>query len=284
MDLETSRDRSQEEKKAPFIDPETNKVPETFNIAEQLEYKLLRRGVWAEHLANGQELPVGGSMFTDELTTKLKLDFQSFESAMEKFTETAIKEGFEVHKAGFIDWLNKIGTKIDPYLFFVCMQVQGKMQQLLEVKPDEPDRDLDRTFMFSGNKTPLLSEMKGKTMCAEKAAMGQYLFQRAGLKSAYMSGIAMNDAKDTNEYPENHSFLVIMNPNDQGDNFIFDIARPRSQNNLPRVLKPEVPFTYDLLKDRKELLVKAKEVLQGGELYFGVGDTAAGKQTTLELE
>ncbi|OGC82166.1 MAG: hypothetical protein A2V81_01550 [Candidatus Abawacabacteria bacterium RBG_16_42_10] len=287
MDLETGRDHSQKERKHPLSSPMNDKVPESLNIAEQLENKPLRRGVWAEHLANNHELPVGGSLFTDELTIKLKLDFQSFESALEKFTEAAIKERFEAQKADVIDWLNKVGTKIDPYLFFVCHYVQAKMQQLLEVKADALDHNpadlgfMWRESMYTKSQSQLLSETKGKTMCTERSAMGQYLFQRLGMKSAYMGGITMNDAKDTDEFPEAHSFLVIEDPSNQGENYIFDIARPRSQNNLPRVLKPEVPFTYDLLKDRKELLVKAKEVLRGGELYFGVGDTAAGRQTTL---
>jgi hypothetical protein len=47
--------------------------------------------------------------------------------------------------------------------------------------------------------------------------------------------------------------------------------RPRSGNNLPRVLETDVPFNYELFGQTQNLLVGATEVLQGGRLYFGVG-------------
>ena len=47
---------------------------------------------------------------------------------------------------------------------------------------------------------------------------------------------------------------------------------------MPRVLETDVPFNYDLLKDKEELLVGATEVLQGGRLWFGVGEPVAGGQ------
>lgn len=92
----------------------------------------------------------------------------------------------------------------------------------------------------------------------------------------------MQDIKDTDEFPESHSFIVLKHPTKPESTLIFDIARPRSQHNVPRVLETDVPFTYELLQDKEELLVGATEVLQGERLWFGVGDPVAGQHKTIE--
>ena len=51
---------------------------------------------------------------------------------------------------------------------------------------------------------------------------------------------------------------------------------------MPRILETDVPYNYDLLKDKEELLVGATEVLQGGRLWFGVGEPVAGQHKTIE--
>lgn len=246
------------------------------------ETKSLHRGVWAEHLKNNQELPVGGSMFSKELTIKVKLDFEHFADQLDKFTEENVRALYEQSKAAVSDWLSKVGSDVDPYLFYVAQQVMQKMQKLLEVDPQQPNQGFARKQKYNELKTPLLSELKGKTMCAEQAALGQFLLQRAGFESAYVGGVAMQDAKDQEEWPEEHSFLVVKNPNKPEETFIFDIARPRSQQNIARVLKPAVPFNYDLLTGKSELLVQAKEVLQGGALWFGVGEPVCGEHDMIE--
>ena len=156
------------------------------------------------------------------------------------------------------------------------------MQILLEASPQQPDKPLERQQKYAEDRVPALSELKGMTRCAERAAMGQYLLQRAGLESAYVGGITMNDAKNGEEWPEDHSYIVVKNPSNHEETFIFDIARPHSQQNLARVLKSAVPITYELLQGKKELLVKAADVLQGGELYFGVGAPVAGQHGFIE--
>lgn len=254
--------------------PEVKQVPETM--------KSIYRGIWAERLNFGQELPLGGSLFSTELTTKVELDFDAFENQLGSFTEENIKTLYEQNKDHVIDWLNKVGSKIDPYTYFLCYQAQQKMHQLLDTDPKEQPDSFGRWQMYSDGKTPKLSEMKGKIECAERAALGQYLLQRAGAESAYVSGITMQDVKDTDEFPEDHSFIVLKHPAKPESTLIFDIARPRSQHNVPRVLETDVPFNYDLLKDKDELLVGATEVLQGGRLWFGVGEPAAGHHEMVE--
>src|SRR5258705_13288417 len=97
------------------------------------DLKLLYRGVWAKNLVNNQELPVGGSMFSNELTLKLKLDFDNFAEQIKNFNKESIDALYEGKKEALIDWLKKVESDVDPYLFFVATQVQGTMQKLLEV-------------------------------------------------------------------------------------------------------------------------------------------------------
>ena len=243
----------------------------------------IHRGIWADRLDNAQELPLGGSLFSNELTLKLELDFSAFDEQFGSFTEENIKKAYEHSKDSIRDWLEKIGSDIDPYTYFVCWQVQQRMHKLLEVDQNASavKISIERKKMYGQQKPPKISELKGKTECGERAAMGQYLLQRIGVESAYVSGITMQDVKDIDEYPENHSFIVLKHPTKTDSTLIFDIARLRSQQ-VPRVLETDIPFTYELLKEKDELLVGATEVLQGGRLWFGVGEPVAGQHKTIE--
>lgn len=238
-------------------------------------FKPLHRGVWADKLTPGQELPMGGSLFSNDLTLKLKLDFNAFEQQIDKFNEQNIKLVWEKSKDNVLEWLNQIGSNIDPYTYFVCYQVQKKMQTLLKVNYDS--KDFVRKEIYS-KEPPMLSELKGTTACGEQAALSQFLMQRSGLESSYVSGITMNNALDEDEFPEEHSFLSLPHPVKADKGLIFDVARPLTANHdIPRVIETAVPFTYDLLKNKEDFLVEGKDVLQGEKLYFGVGAPVAGK-------
>jgi hypothetical protein len=267
--METFRPKHQEQ-----IAESTQEVQESM--------REIYRGIWAKRLADGQELPLGGSLFSKELTTKLELGLVAFDEQLGGFTEENIREVYEQSKESVKDWLEKIGSNMDPYTYFLCYNVQQKMHKLLEVDPNASTNSFERQKMYWSQKPPKLSELKGKTECAERAALGQYLLQKAGAESAYVSGITMQNIKDTDEFPEDHSFIVLKHPTKSESSLIFDIARPRSQHNIPRVLEADIPFNYDLLKDKEELLVGATEVLQGGRLWFGVGEPVAGQHETVE--
>lgn len=256
---------------------ESNLNPEPVT---QPEMQLIHRGVWASHLANGQELPLGGSIFSNELTTKLKLDFEAFDEQTTNFTETNVKDAYEKNRDKVVEWLDKVGSDVDPYTYFVCFQIQQKMEKLLEVDPEKPTNSFERQQIYAKDESPKLSELKGKSECGERAALGQYLLQKVGIDSTYMSGITMQDAKDDEEFPADHSFIVLKNPAKLESTLIFDIARPRSSSNVPRILETDVAMTLDLLRDKDDLLVGATEVLQGGRLWFGVGEPVAGRHET----
>jgi len=265
---------------SPYQEPVSESAQEEQESVEAM--REIHRGIWAKQLSDGQELPLGGSLFSKVLTTKLELDLAAFDEQLGNFTEENIRKVYEQSKDSVKYWLEKVGSDMDPYTYFLCYQVQQKMHKLLEVDPNAPTNSFERQKMYWGQKPPKLSELKGKTECGERAALGQYLLQRAGAESAYVSGITMQDVKDTDEFPEDHSFIVLQNPIKPESTLIFDIARPRSQHNVPRVLETDVPFSYDLLKDKEELLVGATEVLQGERLWFGVGEPVAGQHETIE--
>ena len=106
-------------------------------------------------------------------------------------------------------------------------------------------------------------------MCAELAALGQHLLQnvlRNGYSSSYMSGVE----GETSSANGDHSFIVIRAPD--LTTYIFDIARPISDQNMPRILRTDVPFTHELFRETNNLLIGATEVLRGGRLYFGLGN------------
>ncbi len=244
--------------------------------------KSLYRGIWAENLVNNEELPVGGSMFSNELTTKLKLDFDAFDEETKGFAKENFRLFFEKDKVEIEEWIEKAGLKVDPFLFFSCNQVQRRVSLLLEA-PKEEGLHENRDQIYSRENVAKLSDLKGKSSCAERAALGQYLFQKIGIDSAYMSGIIMEDAHSQDEYPDNHSFLIVMNPNNKEETFVFDIARPKSQHNLPRILKTDVLIIPELFEGERDLLVRTEDIYQSNYyLYFGIGDNVAGKHKVVE--
>jgi len=252
------------------------------NNTESENFKLIHRGIWAERLEDGQKLPIGGFLFSNDLTAKLELDFNSFETS--RFTEENIRKAYEKSKGPIADWLEKCGSDVDPYIYFVCFNVQKKVDELLKTDI-QGDISMDRRIAFQEDRTPKLSELVGKTECAERAALGQCLLQKIGLKSIYMSGVAMGDAKDPDEYATPHSFIVIEQADKPGETLIFDIARPHQGNNnekIARVLKTAVPLTHDLFKEENELLIAADDVLQKDKLWFGVGEPVNGWHKTIE--
>lgn len=254
-----------------------------FTSHESVEHKNeslqpLFRGIWSNKLENNIELPVGGSIFNDEVTTKLLLDFDHFDAHLKNVSKEEIDRLYEENKQRVITWLEQVGSTVDPYTYFVCFQVQQLVHRLLEVPTETQTNTRDRADIYRDNKSPTLSSLKGKTACAERAAFGQYLLQKAGVDSAYMGGIAMQDIFDEEEFPEDHSFLVLKHPTNSESALIFDIARPRSGTTMPRILETDSAFTYDTLKGKRDCLIGATEVLQGGRLWFGVGQPVAKKR------
>lgn len=247
--------------------------------------KPLLNGVWADKLSNGQDLVVGGSFIDRNAQIMLNLDFDTFDANLTSITSENLRSKFDQNKSNIEEWLKTVeqstGRKIvvDAYLFYCLQQIQGVVLSLLDHDPQNPSSGFERNLAYQEPK-PKLSELKGKSHCAEIAALGQYILQKAGINSAYVGGVAMNNPYDQDEYAEAHSFIVIKDDNGKGQ-YIFDIARP-GQHNLPTLLNPKVGFDYDLIKGEKEKLIEAEEILLGEKRYFGVGEQVAGRHNVLK--
>ena len=228
----------------------------------------LYRGMWADRLEDGQVIPVGGSIFSDALSTMLELDFSSFDARLSSYRgPEPMSQGYRASEAAVKEWLEEVGANVDSYLFFVATNVQQSVQALLEAVPSVPTDSLERRARYADDRARL-SDLRGASQCAEQSALGQYLLQNVledGYSSAYVGGITSVPPNDTGD----HAWIVVTDP--RNEQVIFDIARPISTQNLPRILKPDVPFTYDQLANEKNLLIGATEVLRGGRLHFGVG-------------
>lgn len=160
-------------------------------------------------------------------------------------------------------------------MFFATKAVQNKVQSVFSLSSNNLSGTEAREMKFSGGKVQRLSEMVGMAMCAEQAALGQFLLQGClieGFSSSYMGGVYSGSIKGgfTPDGLNPHSFIVLCDPQD--NTYIFDIARPHSGTNLPRLLAPVVPFKLDLFEETDDLLVEAIEVLRRKKLHYGVGN------------
>lgn len=239
----------------------------------------LYRGVWADKLDAGQMLPVGGSIFSKEMTTFLELDFDAFEKDLSTLNPQRLQEVLELTgKDSIVEYLDKLKSDIDPLLFFACLQAQKKMAGILKTTDAEPGNSFERMKKYGGETAPKLSELIGKTECAERAAMGQYVLQKIGIQSSYMSGIVMNNPEDNEECPESHSFLVVKDGNQK--QYVFDIARPHN-NEIPRIYSLKQEINEETFKNQEDLLIEGDDIFTHAKLWLGVGDPAAGHHSKM---
>ncbi len=241
------------------------------------EYKKLYRGIWADKLENGDELPVGGSIFSTELTSRLRLDFENFDNQLEGFTADSLAEHYHKGEEAIRSWIEKFKLDVDPALFYVCFSVQAKVDKLLEANKVTDEQKRNKKY---SDGVPSLSEFVGNSMCAERATLAQYIFQKLEMESSYMSGITMNNAEDTEECPVDHSFLVVKDRD--GKPLVFDVARPISEQRYPRVMRADFGFNAEMFEGEDNLLAQTSDVITGQEMYFGVGDKEEGRHKVIK--
>lgn len=245
----------------------------------------LFRGVWADTLNDNDTLPVGGTLLNNEITKQLELDFKTLDVGLEQLNPEEIRAKFEQRKGDILKWLDDAKSDVDPFTFFVCVQIQQYIHRLLEIDAAHPTNPAEREAIYRQKTTPKLSELKGQSACAERAALAQYLFQKAGVKSAYMSGITTRDASRKMESPIDHSFLILENPKHPDRSYVYDVARPReTQHGLPRILETAVAITPKQLEGKTNLLIESKEVLHGGKLWYGIGTPTMGTREMIPYQ
>ncbi|OGL98160.1 hypothetical protein A2318_01440 [Candidatus Uhrbacteria bacterium RIFOXYB2_FULL_45_11] len=265
---------------------ENRYVPDSITQPERkMVRKKLFRGVWTDTLNDNEALPVGGSLINDEVTTRLELDFKTLDIGLEQLNPEEIRAKFELRKEDLLKWLDDAKSDVDPFTFFVCVQIQQYVNRLLEIDAAHPTNPAEREAIYRQKTTPKLSELKGQSACAERAALAQYLFQKAGVKSAYMSGITTRDASRKMESPIDHSFLILENPTHPDRSYVYDVARPReTQSGLPRVLETATTFSPKQFEGKTDLLIESKEVLHGGKLWYGIGKPTMGTREMIPYQ
>lgn len=82
-------------------------------------------------------LPVGGSVFTPELTTKLQLDFSAFTRFVEAETFNEIyTDRKTIFSIWFADLPQSLRESIDPRIYFALIVVQNGMEERLGIVRD----------------------------------------------------------------------------------------------------------------------------------------------------
>lgn len=121
----------------------------------------LYRGQWIEPaLINEQLVAVGGSIFSEHLTTKIRLDLNSFKEELATWTTTNVEARISEKSQAIATQLATAGINLDPELVLTALLVQNKTDALLQVIPDH-DPGIDRFRKYSKDEMPpTLSEFR----------------------------------------------------------------------------------------------------------------------------
>lgn len=260
-----------------FETPQVQNTSETVESPITIEQNTYR-GVFSETLKDGERLPVGGSMFGGPMNIFLTLDFETFKEDVKGFTSDNLQKIYESQKEIFDEWFEKLNFKgINSKDFFILFTIQKTIQRILKTENNQENVDKKSRRELYANPGAKLSDFVSVTECAERAAFAQYILQNSGIKSAYMSGIVINDAGDMNEYPEDHSFIILnLGDEDNEKQYVFDVARPYSEHNIPHLFEIKNKINKDTFKDTDDKLILSQSVIDGRQLYFGVGDVVLG--------
>lgn len=227
----------------------------------------LHRGIWWT-LRNGELLPVGGSIYSKELTIKLYLDFDTFEWVSVEHIESVYNENREQFKKWFQALPAYLQENIDPKTYFFLIAIQNWVKKRLNL-PDNPSNEIrgKRDYKYHWSETtPKLSDFKdGTAYCAECAALGQYLLQLIDFPSIYMSGLTYFDDPENSE---NHSWIVLFPGTEKA--LIWDIARPDS--GLPNLYKNDGTISEEMFTWEENAYIKTQKLLRKSERYFWVSD------------
>lgn len=235
-------------------------------------FEKIFRGIWATDLKQNQELPVGGSIFSDELTTKLILDFDSFISKenLQKSKEK-IATNYQINKDIYQSWLVKRDVCVDAQVYNLTNLVQKKTLDLLAVDTLKKVNTFERSQKI--NSGAKLSDMKGCAMCAEIAFLGAYMLQELlpeGYTANYMSGVQKELFLGDDVDFEDHSFIVINTP--KNEQYIFDIAKSNCYYKFPRMLVPEEQLWAEKFQNTQHGVIKAVDVLTKQKALYGVSN------------
>jgi hypothetical protein len=231
----------------------------------------LFRGQWIEApLSNDQLVATGGSIFSEKLTLKIRLDFTSFKEDVSTWTKERVDAKVEEKKAQIADQLTRAGINLDPELVLKSLLVQVKTDALLKVVPNQ-DSSVERLGIYAKESPPPpLSEFKGISACAERALLAKHLFDQIGVPVTYMGGVAAHlNEHGAIEHETDHRFLVMRHNN---QSIVFDVAR-LCASGWPRLVVMDQEMVLDRFLTTKNLLISGTCPFSSakGKMLFGVG-------------
>jgi len=253
-----------------YSSPENNIKKNERKDKQEKTDKLLGRSLKISSIEDGDAIPVGGGILSNEVDTMMVCDFGELAEFYEKVDGGVEQLTDKTRQEKLKQWLKENDTNIDPELFaqltaFNQVYKHEFVQNASEVKIQRKD-----LYVNDNEKEATLSEVlhKSSPKCAEIVALAQYFLQQEGVSSSYIVGdILCNKESD---FSEDHSYLII---EDDGKEYIYDPSNPLPSESgpMPNVLRTEVDFEEEITKGEK-CLVRAKNILIDNEVYYGVND------------
>ena len=212
--------------------------------------KLFGRSLKISSIEDGDAIPVGGSMFSNEVDTMMVCDFgklaefyEKVDGVVEQLTDKTRQEKLKL-------WLEKNDTNIDPELFTQLTAFNQVYKHEFVKEKGEVEKQRRDLYLADNEKEATLSEIlqKSSPKCAEIAALAQHFLQKEDIPSTYINGDVLRDEEI--EFSSDHSYLII---EDDGKQYIYDPSNPLPSESgpMPNVLRTEVDFKEEITKGEK---------------------------------
>jgi hypothetical protein len=232
----------------------------------------LYRGQWIEApLSDNQLVAIGGSVFSEEQTLRVRFDLSSFKDDLATWSADRVDAKIAENREKIAVQLTRAGIDLDPELVLMALLVQKKTDDLLQVAPNN-DPGIERRSIYSKDgPPPALSEFKGISACAERALLAKHLLDQIGVPVTYMGGVtAYLNEHGAIEGETDHSFLVMQRNN---RSIIFDVAR-MCASGWPRLVDMDHDMPLDRFLTTNNLLVSGTCPFSSakGKMLFGVGN------------
>jgi hypothetical protein len=264
-------------KNTPLADPSKTDLtsatlPATTTVGGEGAAIGLYRGRWIEPpLTHDQVVATGGSIFSEELTLKIRLDLASFNGELATWTKPNVEEKILEKRGQIAEQLAKAGINLDAEIVLIALFVQNKTDALLQVIPDHnPGVTRIRKYSEDGI-PPSLSEFRGISACAERAILAKHLCDLIGVPATYMSGVTAQVGPQGNITDEiDHSFLVMPH---NGSSIVFDVAR-KCGSGWPRLVVMDHEMSLERFLSAQNILISGTCPFSSanGKILFGVGN------------
>jgi len=227
-----------------------------------------------ETIEDGDEIGVGGSIFSDDLNYFLKVDSAPLQPYIDEIKGRIDGNSHEQLKP----WLDSQKMNVEPKLFACLWSISATLSKLTSENVDRKQSRLNRYHNNSPDGTANLSQFltENEAECAEIATFSQLAMQELGLKSYFMSGDLLGDLDE--EFSESHSFNLVVDE-ESGQTFIFDPTNPvpvdwgdKYPSVLPTIFEAPESFIDDIRNAQDQLFMECKNIYGGKNWLYGVNN------------